>query len=82
MVVSQEVLSKLVWSDYDLSLVHTFSNLDTRRWDVNLSLLARLSKATHGVVSYNLVKFDDLRPYLDDLTGKLSVFQLGLRWTL
>lgn len=80
--VSQEILAKLVDSNYDLSEAHTYSNLDSKRWDVKFSALARLAKGIHGVVSYNLVKYDDVTPYLADLSGRLNLFQVGLRWTL
>ncbi|MGC8916380.1 MAG: hypothetical protein ACP5NF_05315 [Thermoanaerobaculum sp.] len=80
--VSEEILAKLHDSNYDLSEAHTYSNLDSKRWDVNLSARARLAKGIHGVVSYNLVKYDDVTPYLADLSGRLDVFQVGLRWTL
>ncbi|MCX7895554.1 MAG: hypothetical protein N2447_06345 [Thermoanaerobaculum sp.] len=82
MNVPADVLAKLPWSDYDLSLVHTFSNLDTKRWDVNLTALTRLAKSVDGILSYSLVKYEDMTPYVADLTGELSMLQLGLRWTL
>lgn len=80
--VSEEILAKLIDSNYDLSEAHTYSNLDSKRWDVTLTALARLAKGIHGVFSYNYVKYDDITPYLADLTGKLNAVQVGLRWML
>lgn len=80
--VSEEILAKLIDSSYDLSEAHTYSNLDSKRWDLSLTALAQLAKGIDAVLSYNFVQVDDITPYLADLSGKLNTIQLGLRWNL
>lgn len=80
--VPAEVLAQLVDSIYDLTEAHTYSDLKLARWEAGLQATARLGRGVHGVMAYRLSKVTDDKPYLADLTGKLTVLQLGLRWTL
>jgi hypothetical protein len=77
-----DVAAILVHSSYDLSPVHTYSDLDSRRWELNLRGEFKVWQNLFGVASYTYLNFDDLAPYLDDLTGTLNEFNLGLRWIL
>lgn len=79
--VSEEILSRLHDSSYDLTQVHTYSDLSSSQWDVSLWLSARLSSHSQGVFSYRFTEFTDKKPYIEDFTGRLSVLSAGLRWT-
>ena len=72
----------LVHSSYDLTQVHTYSDLDSRRWEVNLRGEFRVWQSLFGVASYTYLNYDDRAPLLDDLTGTINEFNLGLRWNL
>lgn len=80
--VPEEVLARLIDSTYDLTEAHTYSNLDSKRWDVNFTATTQISKGLEGVFSYSLVDYNDVTPYLADLSGKLNSVQVALRWTL
>lgn len=80
--VPEEVLARLIDSNYDLTEAHTYSNLDSKRWDVNFTALTRISQGLEGLLSYSYVDFNDVTPYLADLSGKLNAVQVALRWTL
>lgn len=80
--VPEEVLARLIDSNYDLTEAHTYSNLDSKRWDVNFTALTRISRGLEGLLSYSYVDFNDVTPYLADLSGKLNAVQVALRWTL
>ncbi|MGQ9834417.1 MAG: hypothetical protein ACUVRQ_00275 [Thermoanaerobaculaceae bacterium] len=79
--VPEEILSRLIDSNYDLTQVHTYSDLSSSQWDVNLWLSARLSSRSQGVFSYRFTEFSDRKPYIQDLTGRLAILSAGLRWT-
>jgi hypothetical protein len=78
---SPEVLERLHWSTYDLSTIHEYSDLDASSWDVTVRGEVRLAGNIAGTASYTYLDYDDDAPYLADLSGRLDIFQLGLRWT-
>ena len=78
---SAEVLAKLHWSTYDLSQLHTYSDLDAASWDATFAAEAKLAPAVFGTVSYSYVDYQDDAPYLEDLGGNVDYFRLGVRWT-
>jgi hypothetical protein len=49
---------------------------------VNFTALTRISQGLEGLLSYSYVDFNDVTPYLADLSGKLNAVQVALRWTL
>lgn len=80
--VPEEVLARLIDSNYDLTEAHTYSNLDSKRWDVNFTASTQIYKGLEGLLSYTFVDYNDVTPYLADLSGKLNSVQVALRWTL
>jgi len=75
-----DILEKLHWSSYDLSRLHTYSDLDATSWDATLSAEARLGARTYGTLSYSYFDYQDDAPYLADLGGNIDYVRLGLRW--
>lgn len=79
--VPPDVLARLKFSSYDLDQLHTYSDLESRQWDVSLRGEARLTPKLSGVASYSFLDHDDSSPYLEDLTGTLSLVSVGLRYS-
>lgn len=81
MGVPADVLARLKFSSYDLDQLHTYSDLDSRQWDVSLRGEARLTPKLSGVASYSFLDYDDSSPYLEDLTGTLNLLSVGLKYS-
>lgn len=75
-----DVAAILRYSTYDVSEVHTYSDLDSTAWDATLRAEAKLTAKLSGTASYQYIDYNDNSPYLDDLTGSLEIVQIGLRW--
>lgn len=76
----EDVLHSLHWSSYDLSQLHTYSDLDAASWDATFDAEARLAAATWATFSYSYVDYQDEAPYLADLGGNVDYIRLGVRW--
>jgi hypothetical protein len=76
-----DVAAILRYSTYDLSEVHTYSDLDSTAWDATVHAEAKLTAKLSGTASYQYIDYNDNAPYLDNLSGRLQIVQAGLRWT-
>lgn len=76
-----EILEKLHYSSYDLSEFHLYSNLNSDTLDLTLRAEARLTDRLSGTLAASYIDVKDNTPYLEDLTGNLSFYTVGLRWT-
>jgi hypothetical protein len=81
MAFPAELLAILVDSTYDLSDVHTYSDLESNQWSATLRAEARVAKNLVGVASYSYFDYNDDAPYLENLSGNLDLIHLGLRWS-
>ena len=81
MAFPEEVLAVLADSTYDLTEVHTYSDLDSAQWNATLRAEARVARNLVGVASYSYFDYDDDAPYLENLSGNLDIIHLGLRWS-
>ncbi len=81
LAVPADVLARLKFSSYDLELLHTYSDLANRQWDVSLRGEARITSKLSGVASYSFLEFHDASPYLEDLTGTLGLASVGLKYS-
>ncbi len=75
-----DIAAILRYSTYDVSEVHTYSDIDSTAWDATLRAEAKLTAKLSGTASYQYIDYTDNSPYLDDLTGSLEIVQVGLRW--
>lgn len=76
-----ELLEILHDSSYDLTQVHTYSDLDSAQWNATVRAEAKVAKNLVGVASYSYFDYDDNAPYLENLSGNLDLIRLGLRWS-
>jgi hypothetical protein len=74
------VLEALHWGLYDLSQLHAYSDLSASQWDANFNAEAAFSSAISGIFNYTYLDYNDSAPYLEKLSGTLSIVSLGLRW--
>ncbi|NLH11818.1 MAG: hypothetical protein GX464_10825 [Holophagae bacterium] len=81
LAVPADVLAKLKFSTYDLDLLHTYSDLASRQWDVSLRGEAKITPRLAGVASYSFLEYHDASPYLEDLTGTLGLASVGLKYS-
>lgn len=81
MAFPPEILAILVDSTYDLTHVHTYSDLDSGQWNATVRAEAKVAKDLVGVASYSYFDFDDNEPYLENLSGNLDLIHVGLRWS-
>lgn len=79
--VPADVLAKLKFSSYDLDMLHTYSDLASRQWDVSLRGEAKITPKLSGVASYSFLEYHDASPYLEDLTGTLGLASVGLKYS-
>lgn len=75
-----DILEKLHWSSYDFSELHLYSNLNSDMIDLTMHAEARLTDKLSGTFSASYIDVTDNTPYIEDLTGNLSIYTLGLRW--
>ena len=81
MPASAEVLHVLEWGLYDFSTMDRYSRLESTSWDATLRAEAKIAKNVWSTFSYSYYDFNDDASYLEDLSGNLDVFRLGMRWT-
>jgi hypothetical protein len=74
------ILEKLHYSSYDFSEFHLYSNLNSDTLDLTLHGEARLTDRLSGTFAASYLDVKDNTPYLEDLTGTLTFFTVGLRW--
>jgi hypothetical protein len=80
--IPADIAAILVHSSYDLSGIHTYSDLDSQRWELTLRGEFKVTGSLFGVASYTYLDYDDKAPYLSDLSGRLDEFNFGIRWYL
>ncbi|MEW6337414.1 MAG: hypothetical protein ACOY3Y_21540 [Acidobacteriota bacterium] len=76
-----EILEILHYGTYDLSEVHTYSDLDSTMWDVTAHADLKLTSSLWGTASYTRLDYQDDAPYVENQTGSLDIVQVALRWT-
>jgi hypothetical protein len=65
---------------YDLSEMHTASDLDLSRLEASLGFGWQISDRLALVGDFRYVDLEDDAPYLEDLTGTLFSWSAALRW--
>ncbi len=75
------ILEKLHYSNYDFSEFHLYSNLNTDTVQVTLRGEARLTSTLAGTFTATAIDVTDNTPYLEDLTGTLTTYTVGVRWS-
>ncbi|HPR64204.1 MAG TPA: hypothetical protein PK014_08265 [Thermoanaerobaculia bacterium] len=78
--ISQEAADALGHEDYDFSAVHTYSDLDISRLELNGDMTLQLSKKVGVVFGFLLSDYKDDDPYLQDTGGTYSWVWTGLKF--
>lgn len=67
--------------NYDMSKVHTYSDLDTTRLESDLWAKVTIFKSAFLYGDWRYVDYTDDAPYLYDTSGKISWYTLSLGWS-
>jgi hypothetical protein len=67
--------------NYDMSKVHTYSDLDTTRFESDLWAKFGFGKSLFLYGDWRYVDYADDAPYLYDTSGKISWYTLSLGWS-
>ena len=62
---------------YDFSMTHTYSDLDTSRFDAHLKARYKFGTASWLTGIYRRIDFTDDAPYLYDTSGTIDIFTLA-----
>ena len=67
--------------DFDMSQVHTHSDLDTTRFESDLWGKFTVFRSAFIYADWRYVDFADDAPYLYDTSGEISWYTLSLGWS-
>lgn len=65
---------------YDFTLTHTNSDLDVTRWEVDLSARYQLEERFFLTAGYRWADYQDDAPYLEDVSGSIDLYSVGVGW--
>ena len=66
--------------NFDFSLTHTYSDLDTRFIEAGIEARYDVRQDLYLTVGYRHLDFDDNAPYLGDDSGTVEFVSLGVGW--
>ena len=66
--------------DYDLSTVHTYSDLDVAQTDLSVAANYQVNDNVSLGCGFTYLRYDDDEPYLDDGTGEAYIANVSVSY--